>query len=233
MSPYSTPSLSLSSAISSETAVAESQAQLLERSVSASKAPKSSKKNKIPQEWSPELRQAVARDIDDFFGGPEPVKVKKPKPAVPKAPRADRGNSASSSLGTATPPPYELPPQLAPVAKPQTIARSLFLYGFVFPPFWVIGAFILVSKLRLASEPTVEPSPKDIEAGYGGAPSEAYKRAEYKLLRHTELVWARRCLIAAITFILAIIVVIVATLVAGVGAFAHSDSSSMPPSMAS
>ncbi|CAE6538222.1 unnamed protein product [Rhizoctonia solani] len=231
MSPYSTPSLS--SATSSETAVAESQAQLLERSGSASKVSKSSKKNKTPQEWSPELRQAVARDIDDFFGGPEPVKVKKPKPAVPKAPRADHGNSASNSLGTASPPPYELPPQLAPVAKPQTIARSLFLYGFVFPPFWAIGACILVSKLRPDPQPTVEPSPKEIEAGYGGTPSEAYKRAEYKLLRHTELLWARRCLIAAITFVLALVVVIVATRVAGVGAFANLDSSSMQPSMAS
>ncbi|KDN39181.1 hypothetical protein RSAG8_08952, partial [Rhizoctonia solani AG-8 WAC10335] len=91
MSPYSTPSLS--SASSSETAVAESQAQLLERSGSALKAPKSSKMDKTPQEWSPELRQAIARDIDEFFGGPEPVKVKKPKPAVPKAPRADRGQN--------------------------------------------------------------------------------------------------------------------------------------------
>ncbi|KAL5639065.1 hypothetical protein ACGC1H_006548 [Rhizoctonia solani] len=94
MSPYSTPSLS--SASSSETAVAESQAQLLERSGSALKAPKSSKKT--PEEWSPEMRQAIARDIDDFFGGPEPVKVKKPKPTVPKAPRADRGQNRILSL---------------------------------------------------------------------------------------------------------------------------------------
>ncbi|CCO31265.1 hypothetical protein BN14_05303 [Rhizoctonia solani AG-1 IB] len=229
MSPYSTPSLS--SAASSQTAVAESQAQLLERSGSALKAPKSHKKSNTPPEWTPELRQAVARDIDDFFGGPEPVKVKKPKPAVPKAPRADRSHSASNSLGTALPPPYELPSHLAPVPKPPTISRSFFLYGFVFPPFWVIGACILCSKLRPDSEPTVEPLPKEIEAGYGGAPSEAYKRAEHKLLRHTELIWARRCLIAAISFVLVVLIIIVSTRVAGVGAFAHSDSKTMPSSM--
>ncbi|GAB1522497.1 hypothetical protein RhiTH_005617 [Rhizoctonia solani] len=198
MSPYST-----SSAASSQTAVAEPQAQLLEHSGSALKASKSHKKSKTPQEWSPELRQAVAHDIDDFFGGPEPVKVKKPKPAVPKAPRADRGHSASNSLGTALPPSYELPSHLAPVSKPRTIARP-------------------------DPEPTIEPLPKEIEAGYGRAPSEAYKRAEYKLLRHTELVWARRCLIAAITFVLVVIVIIVGTRVAGIGAFASSDSKTMP-----
>ncbi|CAE6378372.1 unnamed protein product [Rhizoctonia solani] len=229
MSPYSTPSLS--SAASSQTAVAESQAQLLERSGSASKAPKSYKKSNTSPEWSPQLRQAVARDIDDFFGGPEPVKVKKPKPAVPKAPRADHSHSASNSLGTALPAPYQLPPHLAPVSKPPTIARSFFLYGFIFPPFWVIGACILWSKLRPDSEPTIEALPKEIEAGYGGAPSEAYKRAEHKLLRHTELVWARRCLIAAITFVLAVIVVIVGTRIAGVGAFVGSGSKTMPPPM--
>ncbi|CAE6450956.1 unnamed protein product, partial [Rhizoctonia solani] len=230
MSPYSTPSLS--SATSSETAVAESQAQLLERSSSALKAPKSSKKDKIPQEWSPEVRQAVVRDIDDFFGGfggQEPVKVKKPKPAVPKAPRADRGHSASNSLGIASPPPYELPPHLAPTPKPQTVARTFFLYGFIFPPFWVIGACILGSKLRPDAQPPIEALPKEIEAGYAGTPSEAYKRAEYKLLRHTELVWARRCLIAAIIFVLAIVVIVIATRVAHVGAFADSGSRAMPP----
>ncbi|CAE6419014.1 unnamed protein product [Rhizoctonia solani] len=217
MSPYSTPSLS--SASSSETAVAESQAQLIERSSSGLQAPKNSKKEKTPQEWSPELRQAIARDIDDFFGGPEPVKVKKPKPAVPKAPRADRSQSASNSLGTESPPSYELPSHLAPTPKPQTVARSFFLYGFVFPPFWVIGACILGSKLRPDSQSALEPSPKEIEAG---ASSEAHKRAQYNLVRHTELIWARRCLIAAILFVLAIVVVIVATRVAGVGAFAKS-----------
>ncbi|CAE6455927.1 unnamed protein product [Rhizoctonia solani] len=220
MSPYSTPSLS--SASSSETAVAESQAQLVERSGSALKAPKSSKKEKTPQEWSPELRQAVARDIDDFFGGPEPVKVKKPKAAVPKTPRAERSQSASTSLGTALPPPYELPPHLAPSPKPQTIARSCFLYGFVFPPFWLIGACILVSELRPDSQPVVEPSPKEIEAGSVGPSSEAHERAKHKLFRHTELVWARRCLIATVLFVLAIVIVIVATRIAGVGAFAKS-----------
>ncbi|CAE6378022.1 unnamed protein product [Rhizoctonia solani] len=219
MSPYSTPSLS--SASSSETAVAESQAQLLERSGSALKAPKSSKKT--PQEWSPELRQAIAQDIDGFFGGPEPVKVKKPKAAVPKAPRADRGQSASNSLGSASPPPYELPPHLAPTPKPQTVARSFFLYGFIFPPFWVIGACILGSKLRPDSQSALEPSPKEIEAGAAGAPSEAHKRAEHNLVRHTELLWAKRCLIATILFVLAIVVIIVATRVAGVGAFAESS----------
>ncbi|CAE6455935.1 unnamed protein product [Rhizoctonia solani] len=217
MSPYSTPSLS--SASSSETAVAESQAQLLERSGSALKAPKSSKMDKTPQEWSPELRQAIARDIDEFFGGPEPVKVKKPKPAVPKAPRADRGQSASTSFGIASPPSYELPPHLTPTPKPQTIARYFFLYGFIFPPFWT----------------PVELSPKEIEAGAGGTPSEAHKRAEYKLVRHIELLWARRCLIAAILFALVIVVVIVATRVTGVGAFANSGfavhgSGTMPSS---
>ncbi|KAG8737987.1 hypothetical protein FRC10_007427 [Ceratobasidium sp. 414] len=158
----------------------------------------------------------MVNEIDNFFGAPASP-VKKPKPAVPK--RSSRGQDElyahvkASSQGTLAPPPYEVPAHLAPTAKPTTIARYLFLYGFLFPPFWVIGACILLSPLRSETQPS---SPKDLEA------SPSYQKAELGVARKTELVYARRCLIAAITFLALVVIVIVATRVAGVGAFAHA-----------
>ncbi|KAG9086091.1 hypothetical protein FRC06_003281 [Ceratobasidium sp. 370] len=123
----------------------------------------------------------MVNEIDNFFGAPASP-VKKPKPAVPK--RSSRGedelypDAKASSQGTLAPPPYEVPAHLAPTPKPTTVARYLFLYGFLFPPFWVIGACILLSPLT--SEP--QPSPaKDLEASPG------YQKAELGVARKTEL----------------------------------------------
>lgn len=75
-----------------------------------------------------------------------------------------------------------------------------------------------MSPLR---ENVPESLPKDVEAGFA-APSPAHQKAEHGVVRRTELVWAKRCLIAAVTFVLLIVLLIVVTRVAGVGAFAHS-----------
>jgi hypothetical protein len=78
----------------------------------------------------------------------------------------------------------------------------------------------MLSPLRADSEPTPVSLPKDVEAGYA-SPSPAYKQAEHNLIRRTELVWSKRCLVAAVSFIALIILIIVVTRVVGVGAFAH------------
>ncbi|KAG9094690.1 hypothetical protein FS749_012007 [Ceratobasidium sp. UAMH 11750] len=213
MAPYSAPSTC--SAASSQTAMdlpCDSQTPMNPAPIATKPRPARTTKS-IPPPINPAL---MVGEIDNFFGAPASA-VKKPKPAVPK--RSSRGqgelyaHAKGSSQGTLAPPPYEVPAHLAPTPKPTTVARYLFLYGFLFPPFWVIGACILLSPLA-AAEPQPS-SEKDIEASAG------YQKAELGVARKTELVYARRCLIAAITFLALVVIVIVATRVAGVGAFAR------------
>ncbi|KAG8780015.1 hypothetical protein FRC12_023574 [Ceratobasidium sp. 428] len=224
MAPYTT---STSSAASSQTAMelaCDSQTPMIAANKAASSPVSQSKQARSDVKLAPAPNPALmSSEMDNFFGYSSP---KKPKPAATK--KSSRGQdemythtrSSSNSQGTLTPPPYEVPDHLAPTPKPMTIAKHLFQFGFLFPPFWVIGACILWSPLRADPNPNPEPTtlPKDIEAGYA---SPAYQKAELGVARKTELVYARRCLIAAITFLVLVVIVIVATRVAGVGAFAH------------
>lgn len=95
------------------------------------------------------------------------------------------------------PPPYTeaaKPPSYTAVAEPPTLAMYLFRYGFLFPFFWLAGAFILVNPLQL---PTAD---ENWEPGK----TEEEKAALLDLLRKTELKWARRCLAAVALLIVAI-----------------------------
>ncbi|KAG9114677.1 hypothetical protein FRC07_007613 [Ceratobasidium sp. 392] len=220
MAPYTTSTISAASSQTAMDLSCDSQTPMVaassSRPVSVSKQARSAKLAPAP---NPVL---MSSEIDNFFGGP--AAVKKPKPAATK--KSSRGkdemytHQRGSSQGTLAPPPYEVPAHLAPTPKPMTIAKHLFKFGFLFPPFWVIGACILWSPLRVDPAPNSNPEPssslqKDIEAGYASV-----AQAEVAVARKTELVYARRCLIAAITFVMLVIIVIVATRVARVGAFA-------------
>lgn len=162
---------------------------------------------------TPTREQLIAGQMDSFFGTPSPT-VKKPKPAASKKSsrtqdHMDRNlysHGREPSQGTLAPPAYEAPAHLAPTSMPSTMARYLFLYGFLFPPFWLIGACIILSPLSSEPPAALQALPKDVEAGYA---SPAYEKAEHGLIRRTELVWAKRCLAAAITFISIIVIVIV------------------------
>ncbi|KAF8591915.1 hypothetical protein K439DRAFT_1274037, partial [Ramaria rubella] len=72
------------------------------------------------------------------------------------------------------------------VREPPTLARMLFIYGFLFFPFWLAGIYILASPLL--------PTP-DWESGK----SEFEKAQLLLILRETEKKWARRCLYAMCT----------------------------------
>ncbi|KIK45665.1 hypothetical protein CY34DRAFT_801282 [Suillus luteus UH-Slu-Lm8-n1] len=81
----------------------------------------------------------------------------------------------------------------------KTLTRYLFVYGFFFPLFWIVGVAIIFSPLR--------PTP-EWETGK----SEEERRRLLAEMRVSELKWAKRCLYAVIA-LLVLIVVLVTTLV--------------------
>ncbi|KAF8711811.1 hypothetical protein RHS03_01402, partial [Rhizoctonia solani] len=93
-----------------------------------------------------------------------------------------------------SPPYYQPAPSYETVEDPVTLASYLFKYGFVFPLFWLVGAFIIISDLHheSTSGSSLESAPASPTA-----PKNAYelqlKREEMALLRLAELKWAWRC----------------------------------------
>ncbi|KAJ8095698.1 hypothetical protein PM082_022956 [Marasmius tenuissimus] len=91
------------------------------------------------------------------------------------------------------PPPYVEPPEYTKSAEPITLAKYLFKFGFLFPPFWILGALILISPLRAPDEDINDPT-----SPHAWLPekTEAEKAAVISHLRKAELKWAWRCLFA-------------------------------------
>lgn len=83
--------------------------------------------------------------------------------------------------------------------EPITLTRHLFLYGFFFPIFWIVGIAIIFSPLRPAPE---------WETGR----SEEGRQKLLAEMRVSELKWAKRCLYAMVA-LLVLVVVLVTTLV--------------------
>jgi len=79
--------------------------------------------------------------------------------------------------------------------EPKTLARALFLYGFVFPLFWCFGFSILF--LDLAYHQTPEELAEDPRT-----PDE--RIADLKVLRRAEVRWAWRSLYALVALIVSI-----------------------------
>ncbi|KAG5653014.1 hypothetical protein H0H81_002707 [Sphagnurus paluster] len=103
------------------------------------------------------------------------------------------------------------PPTYARKApEPLTLARYLFKFGFLFPPFWIMGAWILFSPLRIPSDVT------DPEGQWMAEKSEIERQHILDRMRSAEIRWARRCLWAIIVFIL--------VAVAGIAAWAVTRS---------
>jgi len=91
-------------------------------------------------------------------------------------------------------------PEYTPYAEPVTLAMYLFKFGFLFPPFWIFGAFILFSPLR---EP---PATSDSIPAWMPEKTEAERQQIIAEMRKVELKWARRSLYAfLITIVLAIV----------------------------
>ncbi|CAE6431075.1 unnamed protein product [Rhizoctonia solani] len=105
-----------------------------------------------------------------------------------------------------SPPYYQPAPSYETVEDPVTLASYLFKYGFVFPLFWLVGAFIIISDLHHESSASALesqlPSPTTPKNMY----ELQLKREEMALLRLAELKWAWRCAYAfAIWFALVIV----------------------------
>jgi len=98
-------------------------------------------------------------------------------------------------------------PEYTPYAEPVTLAMYLFKFGFLFPPFWIFGAFILFSPLR---EP---PATSDSVPAWMPEKTEAERQQIIAEMRKVELKWARRSLFALLT-------TMVLAIVAGIAAWA-------------
>ncbi|KAG2363581.1 hypothetical protein BDR07DRAFT_1404004 [Suillus spraguei] len=83
--------------------------------------------------------------------------------------------------------------------EPITLTRYLFVYGFFFPIFWIVGVAIIFSPLR--------PNP-----AWDTEKSAEERQRLLAEMRVSELKWAKRCLYALVA-LLVLIIVLVTTLV--------------------
>ncbi|KAJ8595020.1 hypothetical protein M405DRAFT_849912 [Rhizopogon salebrosus TDB-379] len=123
----------------------------------------------------------------EFFGG-KPHKTRALERHTPP-PYSGEGESEKLPVYTACPCP-------GAGDEPITLARYLFVYGFFFPVFWIVGVAIIFSPLR----PTTE---------WETGKSEEERRRLLAEMRVAELKWAKRCLCALVSLLVIIIVVVV------------------------
>jgi len=131
-----------------------------------------------------------------------------PPPAAYHSPRHAQEDQIAQFFGASrksrSPPPYptdvkhSLPTSSA---EPATLARCMFMYGFLFPPFWFMGIVILTTELRMTP---------DFESGK----SEDEKRRLLAEMRSVEVKWAKRCIYALLTLFTVILVIILAAVFA-------------------
>ncbi|KDQ52370.1 hypothetical protein JAAARDRAFT_138904 [Jaapia argillacea MUCL 33604] len=125
--------------------------------------------------------------ISEFFGG--------------RVERLHRDNAA--------PPPYapttdveKLPPYEAKSPLDETpMTKYMFMYGFAFPLFWIMGVVILRSPLQLTSD-------------WHPEKPEEERREMMEKMREVEMVWAKRCLWALVALVAIILVIVLAIVIA-------------------
>ncbi|EIW55486.1 uncharacterized protein TRAVEDRAFT_65922 [Trametes versicolor FP-101664 SS1] len=137
---------------------------------------------------SASVDETTSDPIDDFFGASRPSSSRRTLSLTgTRDSRHDDAHAATPiEVEAVAPPPYECsiePPAYTTVSDQPTLAMYLFKYGFLFPLFWVAGAFILLSPLQAPSDwETTKPE---------------YERQEIiESMRRAEVKWAKRCLIA-------------------------------------
>ncbi|KAE9411402.1 hypothetical protein BT96DRAFT_789954, partial [Gymnopus androsaceus JB14] len=117
-----------------------------------------------------------------------------------------RLSSFSQSDSDIAPPSYVEPPEYESYqSEPATLAMFLFKFGFLFPPFWIMGACILLTPLS----PPTAPESSSLPASWLPEKTPAERQQIISRLRTIEVKWARRCLFALLILIVA---------VAGIGA---------------
>ncbi|KAJ6466541.1 hypothetical protein C8R47DRAFT_1153613 [Mycena vitilis] len=138
--------------------------------------------------------QSTTNPVDDFFG--YALASSRTRDS-----RHDRRISAADSLA---PPPYLEAPEYTETARePDTLAMYLFKFGFLFPPFWIMGVIVLLSPLR--APPAATPS-----AAWLPEKTDAERQVIINRMRTAELKWAKRCLYALTAFVLVAVVVALA-----------------------
>ncbi|KAJ3758196.1 hypothetical protein EV360DRAFT_94799 [Lentinula raphanica] len=106
------------------------------------------------------------------------------------------------------PPAYVEPPAYEMrQTEPTTLAMCLFKFGFLFPPFWIMGALILLTPLR-APEPS---SSSTLPVAWLPEKTPAEKQQIISRLRSAEIKWAWRCLIALCILLVAVAVIVTIT----------------------
>jgi hypothetical protein len=139
---------------------------------------------------SPLATRIQSNIVDDFFGA--------------SASRHDRPISGErDSSFNVMPPPYsgedsELPAYTREPAEPVTLAMFLFKFGFLFPLFWVIGAFLLLSPLRAPPSRVEEDG---TPAAWLPEKTDAERQAIIDRMRSVEVKWAKRCLWALLSLL--------------------------------
>ncbi|KAG1811823.1 uncharacterized protein BJ212DRAFT_1277387 [Suillus subaureus] len=139
---------------------------------------------------TPQRNDNITDLVDDFFGV-----------TYTRATRESRHDSyvapsrTSVALDGEAPPPYtnatEPPAYSSTPAEPVTLAMYLYKFGFLFPPFWVLGAIILLSPLK---------APADFEP----TKSEDERQELVRIMRDAEIKWAKRSAWALLVFLIAI-----------------------------
>ncbi|KAJ7911493.1 hypothetical protein B0H13DRAFT_2660539 [Mycena leptocephala] len=101
------------------------------------------------------------------------------------------------------PPSYvDAPEYTLRATEPVTLAMYLFKFGFLFPPFWIMGVIILLSPLRA-------PAPANTPGAWLPEKTDAERQLIIKRMRTVELKWARRCLYALLALIHVIIAIVI------------------------
>ncbi|RDB16345.1 hypothetical protein Hypma_003052 [Hypsizygus marmoreus] len=136
--------------------------------------------------------ERTTNPIDDFFGHPLS------SPATRESRHDRRLSEVLPPYAETTLPEYSLK------AEPVTLAMYLFKFGFLFPPFWILGAIILLSPLR-------EPEPSSATSEWMPEKTEGERQMLIAEMRKVEVKWAKRCLLALSVF--ACIAVVVGVLI--------------------
>ncbi|EPQ53537.1 hypothetical protein GLOTRDRAFT_45136 [Gloeophyllum trabeum ATCC 11539] len=126
--------------------------------------------------------------LDDFFGVTAPSMYRVGN-------RESRHDSGALLPMTEAdlPPPYEILPAYTESRneEPTTLAKYMFLYGFLFPPFWIIGTLILFLSLSAPAE-------------WHAEKPEMERQELLNIMRRTEVRWAKRCAFALVLLLLVV-----------------------------
>ncbi|KAJ8584614.1 hypothetical protein M405DRAFT_826498 [Rhizopogon salebrosus TDB-379] len=139
---------------------------------------------------TPEQNDITTNPMDDFFGVTRTRATRESRHDSYAAP-----GRVSVAMDEDVPPSYAdatgLPAYSSTPVEPITLAMYLFKFGFLFPPFWLFGAIILLSPLS---------APADFEP----TKSEAERQELVQIMRDAESKWAKRSAWALLIFLVAI-----------------------------